>query len=197
VEACLRRLGTEYLDLLQLHSPPSTISADGSVFEALERLKQQGKIRYYGVACEAVEDAPAFLAVPGVSSVQIPINLLEHDALAPTLREATRRGTAVIGRQVFASGLLARPYTDPGHGAGAGAEGTEQERALASWSRRAQACGRPLIELALGYALALDGVSTTLIGVSTEQQLIENWRHLAALPLTSQESQWLHQCVEG
>ena len=50
VEASLKRLQTDYLDLYQLHSPPASVLENDGVFELLEKLKQQGKIRFYGVS---------------------------------------------------------------------------------------------------------------------------------------------------
>jgi aryl-alcohol dehydrogenase-like predicted oxidoreductase len=61
LEASLKRLQTDYIDLYQLHSPRAPFlqsGAFGEALETLERLKGQGKLRFYGVATEVPEDAP-------------------------------------------------------------------------------------------------------------------------------------------
>ena len=50
VEESLKRLGTDTIDLYQLHNPPFSVIEDGRLFEPLEKLKTQGKIRYYGIS---------------------------------------------------------------------------------------------------------------------------------------------------
>src|SRR5688572_8553181 len=61
VEASLRRLRTDYLDVLQLHSPPVEIIRRGTWQAALDKLQRAGKVRYYGVACDSVEAGLAAL----------------------------------------------------------------------------------------------------------------------------------------
>src|SRR3984957_11605575 len=55
VEGSLRRLGTDHLDLFQLHSPPTAVIELSDWVETLDGLKRKGKIRYYGISCDSVE----------------------------------------------------------------------------------------------------------------------------------------------
>jgi aryl-alcohol dehydrogenase-like predicted oxidoreductase len=188
-EQCLRRLQTDYLDLLQLHSPPASILASGDVFEPLVRLQRQGKIRYFGVACETLDDALIYLRNPQVSSIQISVNLLGQRGVAEVLGRAQGRGAGVIGRQCFASGLLAKPAPEwpreePG---GASARQGEPSLALGQYRAIADELQRPLLQLALGYAISQPGVAVTLLGLRTEAHLHANLRHFAALPLAEHE----------
>src|SRR6185503_8960413 len=80
VEGSLKRLRTDYLDLLQLHSPPLEVVERGDWQSALDELKRTGKIRYYGVAADSIEGGLAALRFPGVSSVQFTLSLLEQRA---------------------------------------------------------------------------------------------------------------------
>jgi aryl-alcohol dehydrogenase-like predicted oxidoreductase len=79
VEGSLRRLRTDYLDLLQLHNPPIEVMEQQDVFETLDRLSRRGEIRYYGVSARTIQDAFIWLECPNVSTIQIPFNLLELD----------------------------------------------------------------------------------------------------------------------
>ncbi|WP_421102891.1 aldo/keto reductase, partial [Sporosarcina psychrophila] len=66
-EDSLRRLNREQIDLFQIHCPPIEILRDGQVFEVLDSLKKQGKIRYYGVSVETAEEGLFCLEQPNVS----------------------------------------------------------------------------------------------------------------------------------
>ena len=71
VERSLSNLQTEAIDLLQLHCPPTEVFYMPEVFDALDELKQEGKLRHYGVSVEKVEEALKAIEYPGVQTVQI------------------------------------------------------------------------------------------------------------------------------
>ena len=71
VERSLKNLETDALDLLQLHCPPTEVYYMPETFDALDGLVKEGKIRYYGVSVEKVEEALKALEYPNVQSVQI------------------------------------------------------------------------------------------------------------------------------
>jgi aryl-alcohol dehydrogenase-like predicted oxidoreductase len=172
VEGSLRRLGTDHLDLYQLHSPPADIVEPGAWLQTLETLKEQGKIRYYGVSCDSVAAAAAALGHAGVSSLQISISLLERGALR-VLPRAREQGVGVIARECLANGLLVkhvapgdvRSYCESDEEAAAKVSQIEQYR------RAATDNGCTLSQLALQFVSGLDGVSVTLVGVSSKEQL--------------------------
>ena len=78
VERSLENLQTDALDLLQLHCPPTEIYYMPEVFGVLDDLVQAGKIRYYGVSVEKVEEALKAIEYPGVRSVQIIFNIFRQ-----------------------------------------------------------------------------------------------------------------------
>ena len=172
LEGSLRRLRTDRVDLFQLHSPAADVVAAGDWIEALEALKREGKIRYYGVSCDVVDAAIAALRHAGVSVLQLPISLLEPAAM-PALPLAVERGVGVIARESLANGLLAkelsleeiRTYCQSDEEAAAKAE------RLKDYRHKAQELGYTTSELALRYVASLPGVSVTLVGVSRQQQL--------------------------
>ena len=65
IEDSLRNLATDCLDLVQLHCPPTDVYYRPELFVALDRMKEAGKIRYYGVSVERVEEALKAIEYPG------------------------------------------------------------------------------------------------------------------------------------
>jgi aryl-alcohol dehydrogenase-like predicted oxidoreductase len=172
LEGSLRRLRTDRLDLFQLHSPPRDVVEPAEWIETLEALKREGKIRYYGVSCDAADATLAALAHTGLSSIQVPLNLLERAAL-PVLPMAQAKGVGVIVRESLANGLLVKELSEAQVRQYCGSD--EEAAAKAAKVRRyrevAAEAGCSLSQLALRYVHELDGVSVTLIGVSRLEQL--------------------------
>ena len=77
-ERSLKNLQADVLDLVQLHCPPTQVYYMPEVFDALDELKHQGKIRHYGVSVERVEEGLKAIEYPQVTSVQIVYNLLDE-----------------------------------------------------------------------------------------------------------------------
>jgi aryl-alcohol dehydrogenase-like predicted oxidoreductase len=172
VEGSLRRLHTDYLDLLQLHAPPPEVVEGGDWIEALELLKREGKIRHFGVSCESPQATLAALRHASVASIQVAVNLLDRQELE-AIRLAAERGCAVIARECLAKALLAK---DVGRGdvrryVDSDEEAARKADALERWRETARQRHATLAQLALAYVNGLAGVSTTLIGVSRPEQL--------------------------
>ncbi|HTN84756.1 MAG TPA: aldo/keto reductase [Sorangium sp.] len=106
VERSLKNLETEALDLLQLHCPPTDVYYRPEVFDALDRLVKAGKIRFYGVSVERVEEALKAIEYPGVQSVQIIYNVLRQRPAELFFPEAKRRQIGILARLPLSSGLL-------------------------------------------------------------------------------------------
>jgi aryl-alcohol dehydrogenase-like predicted oxidoreductase len=110
-ENSLRRLNREAIDLYQVHCPATQILRDGQVFEVLDRLQQEGKIRHYGVSVETVEEGLICLDNPNVKSLQVIFNLFRQRPLEVLLPEAYKKGVGILVRLPLASGLLTGKYT--------------------------------------------------------------------------------------
>ncbi|HZA46739.1 MAG TPA: aldo/keto reductase [Rubrobacter sp.] len=106
VERSLDNLGVEALDLLQLHCPPSETYRRDSTFEALDRLKEAGKLKNYGVSVEKVEEVRVALDYPGVATVQIIFNIFRQKPGEKFFPLAEERGVGILARVPLASGLL-------------------------------------------------------------------------------------------
>ena len=106
IEDSLRNLNTDCLDLVQLHCPPTDVYYRPEVFGALDDLTNAGKIRYYGVSVERVEEALKAIEFPNVQTVQIIFNCFRQRPAELLFPEAQRRGVGILARVPLASGLL-------------------------------------------------------------------------------------------
>jgi aryl-alcohol dehydrogenase-like predicted oxidoreductase len=102
----LNRLDTDYLDVFLLHSPPKAVSSDENVFEMLDKLKQKGMIRYYGISCNSTEDAMAFMVRDDIACLQVTANIMRSEALNLILPAARKRNRAIISREPFGGGSI-------------------------------------------------------------------------------------------
>jgi aryl-alcohol dehydrogenase-like predicted oxidoreductase len=175
VEGSLRRLRTDYLDLFQLHSPPAEIVRRAEWESALDRLRREGKIRYFGISCDTPEAALAAVARPGVAAIQLAVNLIERNAVDRVLPQARAAQVAVIARECLANGLLAKDAgaVDLKTYCRSPEEAERRARQLEAARKLARESGCSLAQLALRFVQGLEGVSVALIGVSTQAQLTE------------------------
>ena len=111
VERSLKNLDTEALDLLQLHCPPTDVYYQPELFDVLDDFVKVGKIRYYGVSVERVEEALKAIEYPGVQSVQIIYNMFRQRPADLLFPEAKRRQVGILTRLPLSSGLLAGKLT--------------------------------------------------------------------------------------
>jgi aryl-alcohol dehydrogenase-like predicted oxidoreductase len=107
VERSLKNLETETLDLLQLHCPPSPVYYMPEVFDTLDGLVKAGKVRYYGVSVEKVEEALKAIDYPNVQTVQIIFNMFRQRPMDLFFGEAGRRSVGILARLPLSSGMLA------------------------------------------------------------------------------------------
>lgn len=110
-EASLKRLQREQIDLYQIHCPPFEILKQGSVFEVLNKLQNEGKIRYYGVSVETVEEGLFCLENPNVRALQVIFNIFRQKPIEELFASAQRKGVGILARVPLASGLLTGKFT--------------------------------------------------------------------------------------
>ncbi len=106
VERSLKNLDTEALDLLQLHCPPTEVYYMPEVFGVCDDLVNVGKVRYYGVSVEKVEEALKAIEYPNVQSVQIIFNMFRHRPAELFFEQAKKRRVGILARVPLASGML-------------------------------------------------------------------------------------------
>jgi aryl-alcohol dehydrogenase-like predicted oxidoreductase len=105
-------LGVETLDLVQLHCPPTPVFSTDAVYDALDTLVEEKRIKAYGVSVEKVDEALAAIARPGTASVQIILNAFRLKPLERVLPAAAEAGVGIIARVPLASGLLSGRYDE-------------------------------------------------------------------------------------
>ena len=105
-------LGVDTLDLVQLHCPPSALYSIDGVFDELDAMVAEGRMRVYGVSVETCDEALAAIARPGMASVQIILNALRHKPIEAVLPAAQQAGVGIIARVPLASGLLSGRYDE-------------------------------------------------------------------------------------
>ncbi len=114
-ENSLKRLERERIDLYQIHCPPLEIIQDGQVFEVLDKLQQEGKIRYYGVSVETVEEGLIAMKNPNVRALQVIFNIFRQKPIDELFPVAKEKGVGILGRVPLASGLLTGKFTKDTH----------------------------------------------------------------------------------
>jgi aryl-alcohol dehydrogenase-like predicted oxidoreductase len=111
VERSLTNLDTDAIDLLQLHCPPPDVYDLPEVFGFLDDLVQAGKLRYYGVSVEYVEEALRASRFPNVQSVQIIFNMFRLKPAEELFPIAREKKIGILARVPLASGLLSGKLT--------------------------------------------------------------------------------------
>jgi aryl-alcohol dehydrogenase-like predicted oxidoreductase len=111
VDRSLENLGTEAIDLLQLHCPPTDVFYMPEVFAALDDLVKAGKIRFYGASVERVEEALKAIEYPALQSIQIVFNLFRQRPAELLFQRARDKGVAVVARLPLGSGMLTGKMT--------------------------------------------------------------------------------------
>jgi aryl-alcohol dehydrogenase-like predicted oxidoreductase len=204
VEDSLRNLATDALDLLQLHCPPTELYSRPETFDILDRMVKAGKIRYYGVSVEKVEEALKAIEFPNVQSVQIIFNCFRQRPADEFFAAARRKQVGILARVPLASGLLTgklRPdstfaeddhrnfnrhgesfdvgETFSGVDYDAGLEAVEELRALLP-------PGVSMSQFALLWILMFDAVTCAIPGGKRPDQVSDNCRASGLPPLTPQ-----------
>jgi aryl-alcohol dehydrogenase-like predicted oxidoreductase len=190
LDRSLGRLGTDYVDLYQLYKPSVPTIRDPAfedTMDMLARLRDSGKIRYYGIACQWVHEALQCLELPGISTVQVAVNLIEPEAAETLLDRAEEKHIAVIVRHPKAIGLL----TDAGSdimGDTSYYDRFRQERASrAADFRFLRSPERTLAQAAIRYVLQVDGIATVIPRAVNRKELVENLGALTAPGISDDE----------
>jgi aryl-alcohol dehydrogenase-like predicted oxidoreductase len=189
VEASLRRLQSDHIDLYQLHSPPREELTGSRLQDALGllgRLKTEGKIREYGIALDSVYDAVHCLDIEGLASLQMPFGLMDLQALDGVFDQVSERQFGIIARGCFGGGALKQSLTE----AELRASEPQWERAL-QIKRLAEQMQRSALEAALQFALSIECISVTILGMRTPEHVATNLQYYAAKPLSEAEKREL------
>lgn len=207
VERSLRNLEVDSLDLVQLHCPPTEVYYRPEVFGALDDLVRDGKIKFYGVSVEKVEEALKAIAYPNVQSVQIIFNMFRLRPAELFFPEAGRRKVGILARVPLASGLLTgkmsrsttfsgddhRNYNRHGESFDMGEtfSGVDYETGLQAVEeiRELVPPGATMAQFALRWILMFDAVSCAIPGAKRPSQVEDNVHAADLPPLTDAQMQ--------
>jgi aryl-alcohol dehydrogenase-like predicted oxidoreductase len=205
VERSLQNLDAEALDLLQLHCPPTDVYYNPELFASLDELVKQGKIRYYGVSVERVEEALKAIEYPGVQTVQIIFNIFRQRPADLFFEEAKRRKVGILSRLPLSSGMLTGKLTRDSrfspedhrsfnrHGEsfdrGETFSGVDYELGLefVEKLRALVPAGMTMAQFALRWILMFDAVTCAIPGAKRPDQVEDNVR-AGDLPPISNET---------
>lgn len=204
VEESLHNLSTDTLDLLQLHCPPTALYDGPEVFGILDDLVKAGKLRYYGVSVEKVDEAIQATEYPHVQSVQIIFNCFRQRPAESFFPIAKKKQVGILARVPLASGLLTgklrrdsvfsaddhRNFNRHGERFDAGEtfSGVDYEEGLGAVEalRGLVPLGMTMTQFALRWILMFDAVTCSIPGGKRSDQVRENC--LASdMPLLSDE----------
>ncbi|MFC1756630.1 aldo/keto reductase [Patescibacteria group bacterium] len=186
VEACeksLKRLGTDYIDLYQLHFPPES----DEYLEALGELKKEGKIRFAGVSiAHQFDKAKQFMESEVIDTLLLYYNLLLRTAEDVVLNHARRHNIGIIVASPLSRGLLTGKF---GKNINFSAEDVrsrwndgekdrdwflEQLEAVAKIKSKLTVNNERLTNFSLNFPLWHPAVSTVIAGMKNEEQLLQN-----------------------
>jgi aryl-alcohol dehydrogenase-like predicted oxidoreductase len=180
INESLRRMNTDYLDLIQLHSCSEEILRDGGVIEVLQKARAAGKVRHIGYSSDG--KATSYAIQTGVfESVQVAVNIADQQPIDEALPLASKYGIGVIVKRALANCLWKRSERP--------AAGHYQ----AYWDRL-QALkyeflgGTCPTDIALRFVLSLPGIHTVLVGTTSPLHLKQDVE-LVGKALSAQEFQ--------
>jgi aryl-alcohol dehydrogenase-like predicted oxidoreductase len=202
IDDSLRNLSTDSLDLVQLHCPPTDLYYQPEAFEILDDLVKAGKIRYYGVSVERVEEALKAMEFPNVQSVQIIFNIFRQRPGDLFFPRAQAKQVGILARVPLASGLLTgklradstfgpddhRNFNRHGEKFDVGEtfSGVDYSLGLAAVEelRTLVPAGVSMTQFALRWILMFDAVSCAIPGGKRPEQVMDNCAAAELAPLS-------------
>lgn len=204
VEASLKNMNLETIDLIQLHCPPTEVYYRPEIFEEFDKMITEGKIQKLGVSVEKIEQALKAIEYRNVTTVQIIFNMFRQRPQELFFEQAKKRNIGVIVRVPLASGLLTGKYSESTvfnagdhrkgnrngewFDKGETFSGVNYEKGLKAVKQLKQVFPEiPLAKAALKWILMFEEVSCVIPGASKVEQIISNVEAAAIRDLTESE----------
>jgi len=184
LEGSLRRLRTDYVDLLQLHNPPlDWIRSRPEILNTLQALVDSGQVRALGVSVRSPEEAATVIGHTAIATIQANFNMMDTRMVASgLLHDIARHEQSLIARTPLCFGFLSghidstTVFSPDDHRAAWSVEqrarwieGSELFKQLAERHGAA-----PLFEAALRFCMSFQGVATVLAGMLNEEEVSKN-----------------------
>jgi len=214
VDRSLANLGVDALDLVQLHCPPTDVYYMPEVFEIMDDLVKAGKVRYYGVSVEKVEEAIKAIEYPNVQTVQLVFNMFRQRPADLFFKLARERKVGIITRVPLASGLLTGKFTRDAQFSpddhrnfnregqafdrGETFAGVDFETGLRAVEELKKICppGMTMAQLALRWILMFEEISCGIPGAKRPSQVEDNVTAAAFQPLSFEVMEKVREIYE-
>ena len=189
VEASLRRLGTDYIDLYQLHGGTMQDPFNETI-EAFEWLKQQGKIRYYGLSSIRPNVIKEWINQSNMASVMLQYSVLDRRPEESVLHLLQEKNIGVLARGSLAQGLLINkePKSYLNFDASTVKEAATAVSAVSTLERTPT-------QTALQFVLQQPAITAAVVGIRTMEQLVEIVGTMSAPPLEINEIEKIKKAV--
>ncbi|RJX26442.1 MAG: aldo/keto reductase [Acholeplasma sp.] len=204
IDQSRKNLQVDSLDMVLLHCPPNEVYYTPEVFEILDAIKKEGKIKHYGVSVQKVEEAMIALEYPGVEAIEIIFNMFRLRPAELFFNEAKKKNVGVIVRVPLASGLLTGKFST---NTTFGKDDHRMSNRQGEWFDRGETfsgvdydTGLQAVEelkkvfpdqslpmIALRWILMFDAVSTIIPGASRPEHIINNAKAVDLPPLTKEQ----------
>lgn len=184
LEQSLNRLQSDYIDLYQLHSPSlETLADEEHIIPVLKRLREQGKIRAFGLSARSPEEGVDAIKKYGFEVVQVNFNLVDQRAIdTGLLALCQERQVGVIARTPLCFGFLTGKYTDSMEYHHLDHRSKWSREQIRVWANAVQLFTQGLVDkenqthaqVALRFCLSFQGISTTIPGMLNRTHVNEN-----------------------
>jgi aryl-alcohol dehydrogenase-like predicted oxidoreductase len=190
IEKSLKRLNTDFIDLYQLHGGTINDNIDETI-EAFELLKQQGKIRYYGISSIRPNVIREYIKKSSIVSVMTQHSLLDRRPEEETLGILHKNNIGVLVRGSVAQGLLinkpAKPYLN---------YSADEVAKMNASVQKISGKEISATQTAIKYVLQNEAVTSVIVGMRTTDQVQEAVDAINAKDLTKNEMAMLMQTLE-
>ncbi len=208
IDASLRRLRREYIDIMLLHLNGLPVGTATPIFEAMERARQAGKIRAYGWSTDFPNSAAALASLPGFMAIEHAMNLFVD---VPSIQSVVKDHNLVsLIRSPLAMGVLTGKYDESKTVSSDDVRSVNHERRdyfhdgkaaphhlanLRAVQDLLRTGGRSLAQGALGWLMAKSDRNLPIPGASTVQQVVENAGAIAHGPLPDEVMQQIETLI--
>ncbi|WHX99174.1 aldo/keto reductase [Neobacillus sp. DY30] len=186
VKQSLKRLGTDYIDLYQLHGGTIEDNIDETI-EAFEELKTEGYIRYYGISSIRPNVIREYVKKSHIVSVMMQYSILDRRPEEEVLPNLHERGISIVTRGPLAKGLLSDKMLEKISPKGYPDYSQEELLEVLPVLKDRLAAQRSFTEIALQYNLAHPAVATVAAGASSPEQVRDNAKAVRSQHLTQEE----------
>jgi aryl-alcohol dehydrogenase-like predicted oxidoreductase len=187
------RLQTDHIDLYQLHNPPSQLLKNGKILEGLEKLKDSGRIRHYGISIHDPQEGLLSMKYGQPAAIQVVFNLLRQEAKNQLFQTAREQNVAIIAREPLSNGFLAGKFTIDSTFQSGDIRSNFPRNYLLGLIRASQQLRllesktRTLAQASIRFVLDHKDVSTVIPGAKTPQQIEEDIKASELPSLTGEE----------